>query len=281
MHRRTLLRNLATYATTLLSGKAFSSQHPISLLVHPFDNPRRLFARFHPMTTYLSQATHQIKLNLLTSYQQQLDMITCQKQENVAYLGPSTFHLARQLNPNIKPLAMETIGGKTHFRALLLTQTDSGIFQPKDVIRRRFAVGDELSLGSTLYPRYWLKRADVETNQLLSWDSYKNHDQILQALLHQQADIGCVREDIAQPYLSRGLRVIDRSEPLPPHIVVASSPTDTSFCHQISQRLIFPDSQGEFAIRALGKQHGFTHYDANAYDFMQEIFQTLSEDISS
>ncbi|MBD3767475.1 MAG: PhnD/SsuA/transferrin family substrate-binding protein [Gammaproteobacteria bacterium] len=246
------------------------------LLVHPFDNPRRLFARFHPFARWLSNDTHDVQLSLLASYQEQLDRITCKKHPNLAYLGPTTFYLAQQVNPNIQPLAMETINNKTHFRALLLTKAREGetnsVF---NLIGKKLATGDELSLGSTLYPLYLLKQLGITTAQLAQIEGYKNHDQILQALLHDQVDYGSVREDIANTYLGRGLSVVHQSPPLPPHILVASEKVPKALCESLIALLTDPLNQSAFV--SLGTQRGFTHYETSAYEFMPQLFSTLSE----
>lgn len=276
MTRRQFLTALLA-ASTLESGRASSQQaFKIPLLVHPFDNPRRLFARFHPFARWLSNDTHDVQLSLLASYQEQLDRITCKKHLNLAYLGPSTFYLAQQVNPNIQPLAMETIGNKTHFRALLLTKTSVGETNNVcNLIGKRLATGDELSLGSTHYPLYLLKQLGITPAQLAQIEVYKNHDQILQALLHDQVDYGSVREDITNAYLGRGLSVIHQSPPLPPHILVASETVPKALSASLIARLTNPLNQPAFG--SLGTGRGFTHYETSAYEFMPQLFSTLSE----
>lgn len=279
--RRKLLTALfASMASTSTLASMSAPLPKIPLFIHPFDNPRRLFARFHPFTRWLSSHLSDVQLHLLSSYQEQLDRVTCKKQPSLAYLGPSTFYLAQQLNPNIQPIAMETIGDKTHFRALLLTKTreteTNSVF---NLIGKKLATGDELSLGSTLYPLYLLKQLGIHTAQLAQIESYKNHDQILQALLHDQVDYGCVREDIANAYLGRGLSVVHQSPPLPPHILVASERVPQAFCESLITLLTNPSHQPAFI--SLGSQRGFAEYEASAYEFMPQLFSTLSSETAS
>lgn len=275
--RRQLLTILLASTASRIAGASVSESAPkIPLLIHPFDNPRRLFARFHPFTRWLSNNVSEIQLHLLSSYQEQLDRITCKKHPNLAYLGPTTFYLAQQVNPNIQPLAMETIGNKIHFRALLLTKAREGetnsVF---NLIGKKLATGDELSLGSTLYPLYLLKQLGIRTAQLAHIERYKNHDQILQALLHDQTDYGSVREDIAHAYLGRGLRVVHQSPPLPPHILVASEKVPKAVCESLIALLTDPLNQSAFV--SLGTQRGFTHFESSAYEFIPQLFSILSE----
>lgn len=276
--RQLLTALLASGLTEGVWSSVADMPSQIPLLVHPFDNPRRLFARFHPFTRWLSNQQTTVKLSLLSSYQEQLERITCQKQHSLAYLGPSTFYLAQGINPNIQPLAMETIAQKTHFRALLLCRSqDAEQLSLLNLKQQRLAIGDELSLGSTLYPFYLLKQLNIQPNQLASIEHYKNHDQILQALLHHQADFGCVREDIAEAYLERGLHALHSSPPLPPHIVVASQSTPKELCTQITQQLTQHKPNQQSALASLGNQRGFTHYDARAYTFMPNLFNSLTD----
>jgi phosphonate transport system substrate-binding protein len=259
--------------SSLLLSTPSAAQSQLPFVVHPFDNPRRLFARFHPLARYLTQSSIPTKLELLTSYQEQLERITCNQHPCIAYLGPSTFYIANKLNPSIQAIAVESIGQRTDFHAVVV----SNKMIEKPLANYRFAMGDELSLGSTLYPRYWLKKQGIDLQDLSGYISLRNHDQIIQALLHDQADIGCVREDIAQIYIDRGLHLLHRSPPLPPHIVVASPATTDDQVMMIREKLLSPDAQGLTAFSALGKARAFAPYQAKSYQPLEQLLQQLSQ----
>ncbi|MFN3565942.1 MAG: PhnD/SsuA/transferrin family substrate-binding protein, partial [Burkholderiaceae bacterium] len=190
--------------------------------VHPYDTPGRLFARFRPLCDYLQEPSGApIELQIAGTYEQQIADVA-QGRVHLAYMGPTPYLRARARGTGLRLLAAEAIDGVAAYRAAIVVRADSPLQSLAELRGRSVAFGNPISFGSFVVPRFMLMTAGVSLADLAYFRHLQRHEQVALAVLHRDFDAGGLRLDVVQPYLARGLRVLARSDPLPPHVIVAT-----------------------------------------------------------
>lgn len=251
MKRRAFLAALA-----LSPGAALARQDPAVFVVHPYDTPSRLYARFRPLTLYLGGALGRpLRLIIATTYDEQIEMIATGRAD-YAYIGPTPYVRARARG-RVEILAGETENGQAFYQSALVVREDSPIHQVTDLAGKRVAFGAEISMSSAVAPKQMLAQAGLKRSDLAEVVHLDRHERVALAVLHGDFDAGGLRLDIAKAYLPRGLRILSTSQPLPPHVIAASPRVPADEAGRVRQALLHPDATGRQAMAALGERTGF------------------------
>lgn len=251
MKRRVFLACLA-----LLALAARAAGAPAVFVVHPYDTPSRLYARFRPLTLYLAGALGRpVRLIIATTYDEQIEMIATGRAD-YAYIGPTPYVRARARG-KVEILAGEAEHGQAFYQSALVVREDSPIHQVADLAGRRVAFGAEISMSSAVAPKLILARAGIRRADLAEVAHLDRHERVALAVLHGDFDAGGLRLDIARAYLPRGLRILATSQPLPPHVIAASPRVPPDEAQRARLALLHPDASGRQAMTALGEHTGF------------------------
>lgn len=271
MNRRQLLACLPT----LLGLGAVRATSPDGVFViHPFDTPTRLFARFRPLTLYLAGVLGRpLKLMIASTYDEQIAMIT-DGRALLAYMGPTPYVRARERG-KVEILAGEAEGGQAFYQSAIIVRADSPMQRVSDLKGRRMAFGAEISMSSSVAPKLMLAQAGVTLASLAAYSHLGRHERVALAVLHGDFDAGGLRLDIARAYLDRGLRILATSPPLPPHGIVASPALPAPLRQQVRLALLHPDATGLAAMRALGEGISFVPVDDGHYDAVRRMLKRL------
>ncbi len=250
----------------LLPGLARAAVSPLTFVVHPYDTPSRLYARFRPLTLYLGGVLERpVKLLIARSYAEQIELIATGRAD-FAYLGPTPYVQARS-RAKVEILAGEAEGGQAFYQSALVIRADSAITRVADLAGKRLALGAEISLSSSLAPKLLLSQAGLKRGDFAQVVHLDRHERVALAVLHGDFDVGGMRLDLAKAYLLRGLKVLAVSPPLPPHVIAASPRVDARDAMRVRQALLQPGAGSDEALRALGPQTSFlpvedTHFHA-------------------
>lgn len=121
MNRRAFL---ALLAGAPLLARAASA--PVAFVVHPYDTPSRLYARFRPLTLYLGGLLGRpMRLIIAATYDEQIEMIASGRAD-YAYLGPTPYVRARA-RAKVEILAGETEAGQAFYQSALVVRSDSQV----------------------------------------------------------------------------------------------------------------------------------------------------------
>ena len=225
-------------------------------VVHPYDTPSRIYARFRPLTLYLGGVLgYPLRLVIARTYDEQIEMIASGRAE-FAYLGPTPYVRARELGP-VQILAGESEGGRAFYQSALVVRADSPVQKVADLAGKRVAFGAEISMSSAVAPKLILAQAGLNKSHLADVAYLDRHERVALAVLHGDFDAGGLRLDIAKAYLPRGLRLLATSQPLPPHVIAAAPRIAPDEAQRVAHALLQPDATGREAIRALGPGIGF------------------------
>lgn len=270
MNRRQLLAALA-FAPFLAKAAVAGV-----FVVHPYDTPSRIYARFRPLTIYLGGAIGEpLRLVIARTYEEQIEMIAS-GQADFAYLGPTPYIRARRL-AKVEILAGEAEGGQAFYQSALVVRADSPIAKVGDLAGKRVAFGNEISMSSAVAPKLILARAGIRRRDLAEIAHLDRHERVALAVLHGDFDAGGLRLDIAKTYLPRGLRVLASSQPLPPHVIAASPRLSQEKMKLARLALLHPDASGREAFLALGDAVGFVEIEDAHYNVVRRMERELEQ----
>lgn len=271
MRRRTFL--LAT-ALWPLFGRAASRD--LIFVVHPYDTPSRIYARFRPLTLYLAGVLERpLNLVIASTYDEQIAMIA-DGRADLTYIGPTPYVQARN-RAAIRILAGEAEKGQAFYQSAIVVRADSPIKTLAELKGKRVAFGAAISMSSTVAPTLMLAQAGVKLEDLADHAQLDRHERVALAVLHGDFDAGGLRLDIAREYLPRGLKILDTSPPLPPHLIACSPHFPEALEIRARQALLVPDDSGLRAFKSLGEAISFVRIDDSHYQSVRRMLRALPQ----
>lgn len=275
MNRRAFLLAIpVALATLAMPLAAVGARAPAVFVVHPYDTPSRVYTRFRPLTLWLGGVLGRpVRLIIATTYAEQIEMLATGRAD-YAYIGPTPYVRARARGA-VEILAGEAESGQAFYQSALVVRADSPIRQVADLAGKRIALGAEISMGSSVAPKLMLAQAGLKRSDLAEVAHLDRHERVALAVLHGDFDAGGLRLDIAKTYLSRGLRILATSQPLPPHVIAASPRVPAAEARNVRQALLYPDDTGLDAFRALGPHTGFVAIDDSHFHAVRRMVKAL------
>ncbi|RME65520.1 MAG: phosphonate ABC transporter substrate-binding protein, partial [Nitrospirae bacterium] len=137
--------------------------------------------------------------------------------------------------PILKSVTSE---GKPYYRAVVVAKENSPIKRLSDLKGRSMAFAAVMSTSGNLIPRYMLAWAGIHLKDLSDYRNFNYHDTVVKWVLKGKFDAGAVREAVADKYLPLGLKIIDKSEPIPTGPVVVGPKTPYSLVERIKGALL-------------------------------------------
>lgn len=263
---------LAALALTPLAARAES--RAAVFVVHPYDTPSRIYARFRPLTLYLGGVLGRpVRLVIASTYDEQIEMIATGRAD-FAYIGPTPYVRARERG-RVAILAGEAESGQAFYQSALVVRADSPFQKVTDLVGKRIAFGAEISMSSAVAPKLILAQAGVRRADLAEIAHLDRHERVALSVLHGDFDAGGLRLDIAKTYLPRGLRVLATSQPLPPHVIAASPRASSEESAKARLALLHPDAAGQEALRALGHGVRFVELDDAHFAAVRRMLRIL------
>ena len=262
-----------------------NNQKSLTFIVHPYDNPSKLVARFTPLCDYLGQILGQpVKLVIARSYVDQIQRIS-KGQADLAYMGPTPFLRAQDrylLNSadQLIPIVAEEKAGEASYQSVIIVQKKSSIKSLQDLHNRTLALGAPHSFSSHYVPRVLIGNKGIAFNHLRDFAFLGSHERVALAVLHGDFDAGGLNLEVATRYQNRppGLRILAKSPPLPPHLIVARPKFDEQFVDSIQIGLLNSDNKKNAyyqATQALGDGIGFAKVNMDAFDRARRIIQVI------
>ena len=122
-------------------------------------------------------------------------------------LGPASYVTAKQQNPNLSILGIETKKGEKIFFGVIAVHNDSEIQNVNQLQGKSFAFGDELStIGRFLSQEYLLENGITSSN-LSRFDYLERHDKVGTAVDLRQFDAGALKESTFNKLVSNGSNI--------------------------------------------------------------------------
>lgn len=200
----------------------------LRLTMVPKKNIDRQIAEFQPLARLLGEGLGvPVTIMRASSYESVIDAVVSGGVD-IAELGPASYIQAYQRAPGVEPFAsLERKKGVftpagSHYQALLMVRSDSGIDTLDKARNTRVALNDPSSTSGALIPNFeFPERSGMALARFFSAQVYTgSHDKSLDALLARRVDAAFVSSARADEYLERGLierntlRVLWASQPI-------------------------------------------------------------------
>ena len=198
-----LLERTAKSFVLLLACCSFcySQEPPLRLHfgVYPSDRATIMYRKFTPVLDALSaplktQLKREVDIHL-TIFKDYASGIEALANGDVDFVrvGPSSYILAEELNPDITLLAMELRKGLKRFNGLIIAKKESGIHTVKDLQGKTFAFGDSNSTIGRYLAQSLMVNDGISVDSLESFDYMHRHDHVAKAVITGTHDAGALK----------------------------------------------------------------------------------------
>ncbi|RMH93082.1 MAG: phosphate/phosphite/phosphonate ABC transporter substrate-binding protein, partial [Calditrichaeota bacterium] len=195
-----------------------TARDTLQVLLLPIESPRTLYGRFLPLKRYLEHSTGAaLKLSIPRSMEE-ISRKFEQGQVDVAFLCPVLYCRLRARFP-VEPLVTLRREGETTTTSVVVVREDSPMQVLADLKEHTFAYGKYQCAASGLVPRVMLQSAGFLPGDFLEVARLGSDESALYAVLARLYDATAVSRRAARAYLSRGLRMIRESFPIPNNLI--------------------------------------------------------------
>lgn len=201
-------------------------------------NPRVMFEEYQPIMDYLTKNTpFNFELKLGKTYEDAVDYL-CSGEVQIASLGGLTYleaHKRCGAVPIVRPLNKN---GHDFYRSIIIVRKDSPIQTLNDLRGHSYAFASIHSTSGNLIARYTLANAGLKLSDFSFYKNFKHHDQVAKEVLRGHIDAGSVKDIIAYRNLKKGLRILNKSEPIPSVPLVAKSDCNPEIVNSLKEALL-------------------------------------------
>lgn len=225
------------------------------------------------LTAAISEPVH-IKTHVAKSYEDGLKDLV-EGRVDFARFGPASYILAKQQEPGLSIMAIESKDGIKVFYGVICVRKDSDIQDVAQLKGRTFAFGDENStIGRYLSQLYLLKHG-IAAKDLAQYAYLGRHDLVGSAVATGRYDAGALMERTFQELVRSGMPI--RAIAKFPNVTkpwIARAGLPERIKNALSQTLLTLDDP--VALDALSKD-GFVAGDDADYDVIREAMQRNRE----
>lgn len=261
-------------------GPAAEKKKTITFGVIPRFNPHVMYEYYQPLMDYLTRKTpYNFQLRVGRTYMETIENLG-KGGTDVAYLGGTTFALARhrfKTRALVKPRNPE---GKSTYRSCIVVREDSPIKTLRDLKGKSLALGAKRSTTGSLIPSYLLVEAGIPMNALKELKHFPHHEYVAKAVLKGTCDAGAVKDVVAWKYSGKGLRVIAASEELP-NAPIAAGPSLPKEAEEALVRTLLeidaesPEGRALLADWSPELRHGFVPARDEDYTFLYRKIMSI------
>lgn len=174
------------------------------------DSPSTLVRQFRPLLNEIETRvsarlgeTVKISMHVASTYDKGIEELAT-GHVDFSRLGPASYVMAKQKNPDISILAMEKYKGGKVFNGIICVAADSSISIVSDLKGRSFAFGDKNStIGRYLSQDYLLKQG-ITSSTLSNFSYLGRHDKVGGAVAIGQFDGGAIKESTFKKLVAKG-----------------------------------------------------------------------------
>ncbi len=245
--------------------------------VYTADKPTAVVKQFRPILNVIESDMSQkmgenvkIRLQVAKTYEVGIrDLVM----GNVDFsrFGPASYIEAKQANPDISIIALESKKGKKQFLGIICVTQNSPIQTVAELRGKRFAFGNEYSTIGRYLSQQYLLQHNIKASDLDYFEYLGRHDKVGTAVAIRKFDAGALKESTFKKLLSKGepLRAI-ASFPNVTKPWIARSGLPVNIKRALQQSLLnLKDSD---ALKALSKD-GFLPGSDEDYSIIKEAIK--------
>jgi len=232
---------------------------PLRYGVIPFVTEEVVRREMDPLVRYLSRKLERrITLVVGRAYDEITEGVATGRLD-AAQLSPLQYVRARDRDPRVRLLAVQTYEGSRSYEGYLVARDDSLVEQPADLAGKRMCYVESGSASGWLLPRAFLRRSNLNPDTLFADQRMSgDHVAVMRDVLEGRCDAGAVYSgallagrDLGLP--AGRLRVVAVTGRLPYDATVASANLGDADAARLRQALIALDVRREFGVTVLGK----------------------------
>ncbi len=249
--------------------------------VYTSDKPTTMVRMFRPILNVMEQRlseklgeTVRIKLQVANNYDQGIENLV-NGQVDFARLGPASYVLSKEKDPNLKLIAMESKKGEKIFYGIICVQDESSIESIEQLNGKSFAFGDERSTIGRYLSQHLLAKSGVYAADLVDYKYLGRHDRVGSAVGAGQFDAGALKESTFKKLKARGIKIRELARfPNVTKPWIASSKLDTAIFAVLREVLL---SIEDAAVLKAMKKQGFLPAQDSDYAVIRTSMQSNHE----
>jgi phosphonate transport system substrate-binding protein len=175
-----------------------------------------ILRKFAPLTRHLEGELasrgidKQIRMKIYSTYPEAIDALASGEVDFVRY-GPVSYIKAKEINPRIRLLAMESNAGAKTFKGVIAVPSNSTATTLADLRGGRMAFGDRRSTTGRYLSQAALLEAGITAEDFDTITYLGRHDKVAFAVASGLYDAGAMNENTFNKYSqSKGLRAVVR-----------------------------------------------------------------------
>ncbi len=204
---------LAALLITILLVPSAKADIALDFGLYTSDKPTEIVRAFRLVLRYLERDISarlgektSIRIQVAGGYEKGIENLVA-SQVDFARFGPASYVLAKQANPALEILAVESVHGKKIFHGVICVAQDSDVEDVRDLRGRSFAFGNEQStIGRYLSQRHLLKNG-ITASDLGRYEYLGRHDKVGTAVGLGQFDAGALKEGTFKKLVAKGVSI--------------------------------------------------------------------------
>lgn len=236
------------------------------------DTPAVMHQRLTPLAGYLEAATGRPVVLVLSPDMPTMIKALSNGDVELAYLTPVAYLNAHKMG-NAALVAKAITDNQAYFHLDIVVREDSPIKTVADLAGKSFAFGDP----AALLQRAVVVNAGMPLEKLGKHAYLGHYDNIVRGVLNRDYDAGIVTDSKSRKWNQKGLRVIYRSEQLPPYNIAATGKIDPALLLNLQEALLSLDGntpEQRRVLDALGKDYnGFAQTNDAEYDIIRKLIK--------
>lgn len=181
--------------------------------IYASDKPSEMVKKFRPVLNVLETRLSRlidapviISLQVASSYKKGVDALVS-GEVDFARFGPASYINAKNQDPGISIIAVESKNGSKIFNGVICVRIDSTITSVEDLKGKSFAFGDPQSTIGRYLSQAYLGENGITANELGSYQYLGRHDRVGSAVAAGKFDAGALKEGTFEKLLKKGAQL--------------------------------------------------------------------------
>lgn len=208
--RSAIAKTLLSAALVAGLAQPAAADKQITFGTYSSDKPSSMVKQLLPIINWLSDRASQnlgekldIRIQVVRGYEQGLGLIA-EGRVDFARLGPASYVKAKEANPGLSILAMESKNGNNFFHGIIAVHKDSPYNTIADLRGVTFGFGNKRSTLGRYFAQLHLTDAGIRADDLKEYKYLGRHDAVGRAVGSRLVDAGALEETTFQKLVRAG-----------------------------------------------------------------------------
>jgi len=200
-------------AVSFASATAALSDITLKFGAYTADKPTEVVKQFKPFLDYIATAMSDkldepvsFKIVIAKSYEQGNLNLTSGAVD-ISRFGPASYVTAKDIEPDIGIVAMETKNGEKTFKGVIAVHAENPIGSVDELAGKSFAFGDPLSTIGRYLAQDQLLQSGIEAGDLSGFDYLLRHDRVGAAVGQGSFDAGALKSSTFKNLVDKGVPI--------------------------------------------------------------------------